>query len=345
MKSRRWTAPGNLLIVGEYLVTEEGGPGISVAAGGRAVLNVGRAPELKMTGLREGAEISDDSLQRSVCGSYRKIKGMGSLPAAVISVDTGVFFDKKAGKKGFGSSAAAALLFACGLADAEIMAHFDGNTAGAGVVDQDLVVRIALDAHRSWQGGRGSGYDVLSSAGGGAGLFIGGGDPVRSAIPWPDYVNAWIISGSKPVSSPGAVGIYQRWKAERGKNRSGLPVLNEMTVSIRRTASLLTAGAGAAELLENIHHLACLGADLGRELGVPALPDLPLAFSSGGKPWYRPGRSAAKCLGAGDEMALLLAVPDGLSQKEQSALDRLEDEGRVAPLIFESHGLQMEKER
>jgi hypothetical protein len=44
-------------------------------------------------------------------------------------------------------------------------------------------------------------------------------------------------------------------------------------------------------------------------------------------------------------MILLLAVPGGLSQKEQGAVDHLVESGRAAPLHLESHGLQLETER
>src|SRR4030042_1902847 len=44
------------------------------------------------------------------------------------------------------------------------------------------VLEAALAAHRRAQGGRGSGYDVLASFHGGAGLFAGGGRPPRQAL-------------------------------------------------------------------------------------------------------------------------------------------------------------------
>jgi phosphomevalonate kinase len=299
-----------------------------------------------MTGVRNGMEVADTSLQMSVRESYRSITHREDLPVAGITVDTGVFFDRRGRKLGFGSSAAAALLFACGLTDAENAGKpgIRGEAAGEGHPERDLIVRISLDAHRHWQGGRGSGYDILSSAAGGAGLFTGGPDPTRTSIPWPVSLNAWIIRGAEAVSSPGAVRIYQRWKGQQGRTGEPIPILKDMNDRIWTLVSLLTSGVEVTNLLEPIHELACLGADLGRELGIPALPDLPGVFSSADKPWYRPGRSVTKCLGAGDETVLLLSVPDGLSHKERQTVKRLEEEGRAAPLSFEKEGLRLERD-
>lgn len=334
MRERQlWSAPGSILIAGEYLVSEEGGLGLSVASGGRGILRLARSSSLEMRGFCKKQPQFDSSLQSAVKKHYKSVTGRDTLPRAQVFVDTGDFFDARGRKIGYSSSASAALLYAVGLAEAD-----DYHRSG------DDIVRIALGAHRAWQGGRGSGYDILSSIAGGANLFIGGLTPTHDTFSWPTQLDAWIIRGAKPVNSAFAMERYERWRNRFNNAPEEIPILLEMAVVIRELADSCSRRAEASTLLDSIHHLSCLGVQLGRELDVPAWPILPAVFSSNSQPWYSPGRSVAKSLGAGDEITLLLALPGGLSQQESQAINQLIKEGKAAPLQLETDGLRREGE-
>jgi len=332
-KGQQWSAPGSILIAGEYLVSEEGGLGLSLASGGRGTLRLARSSALEMKGLCKNRPKFDDSLQSVVKDHYNRITGRDELPSVEILVETGDFFDERGQKIGYGSSATAALLYTVGLAEAD-----DHHEAG------DDIVRIALGAHRAWQNGRGSGYDILSSIAGGANVFTGGLRPTHRRISWPVQLVAWIIRGAKPVNSAVAMQRYERWKRRLNAASEEIPILLRMDGIIRELTESCSRWMETSTLLESIHHLSCLAVQLGRELDVPAWPKLPDVFSSSSRPWYSPGRAAAKSLGAGDEITLLLSLPDGLSQRESRAINRLINEGKAAPLRFERDGLRLENE-
>jgi phosphomevalonate kinase len=334
----QWSAPGSLLAAGEYLITEEGGAGLAVASGGRARLEIEEHPVLAMEGYNSGNPIPGSGLTDAVLRSYLEYRGRTDPPPCRLKVDTGAFFHRSGRKLGYGSSAAAAVLYSCGL-------HLAASPAyGRGRVNKSEVLRAALEGHRSWQGGRGSGYDILCSVHGGSGLFTGGAVPGWEPVSWPGDFESWVIRGPGSVGSAGAVGRYRKWKEELEEGRRPLPVLPEMSLGVKRLCSLLTSGADPAAFLEEVHELARLGASLGGLIGVPAMPKLPDAFGGGGPPWYRRGAGAAKCLGAGDETILLMALPDGLRPRERAALAELAVSGDAEPLRPEPRGLSRENE-
>ncbi len=397
----RWSAPGSLLIAGEYLVTEEGGSGLALAAGGRAQLRIESA-SLEMEGRRAGkAEYwtpsnnnngslasavwiecskngnrpAEDSrnewyhtpgqspgpgvAQATPCsatepqgmkpcfpcahsdqGSYRRREPrndpdrMNKFTPLIslgnkLTVDTDIFYDGQGRKLGFGSSAAAALLYTRGLCAS---------------LDIEQVAGSALRAHRKWQGGRGSGYDILTSAYGGAGHFTGGIIPSWSPLQWPKGLNSWIIKGPGPVNSPQAVDRYRAWKQKLGIQWDRIPVIVDLLQSVLEAYQFLSSVTepDPRDFLEILNRMAVRGSRLGNELGVPAIPVIPDGFSNNTKPWYRPGAGASKCLGAGDEIILLMTLPDGLSRTEEAVLRKLMLNGNAVLLRTETAGLKRE---
>ena len=202
-KNGRWSAPGSVLIAGEYMITEEGGRGLALAAGGRGILNTRDSRDLRVSGRWPGggidwkpAESGTNSLPEIV---YRKIcenEADFDFPKMELEIDTGSFFDRNGDKRGFGSSAVSTLLLYQGM---------HGNKP------IDLTVP-AVDAHRAFQGGRGSGYDILCSYYGGCGLFIGGRRPTWQAARWPEGIDSWLVKGPAPVNSGEAVRRFNSWK-------------------------------------------------------------------------------------------------------------------------------------
>ncbi len=356
---KRWSAPGSLLIAGEYLVTEEGGRGLALAAGGRGLLSTSSIPSreysLEMESLcpggggkwnlktaRDESSLTGTSLASAVWEEYSKSDHPADeKKTQKIIVDTRIFFDLNGRKLGYGSSAAAALLFTQGL---------EALTADDDTVDIDVkrTAGRALQAHRSWQNGRGSGYDVLSSAYGGAGLFTGGLKPAWEPLQWPDVFDCWIIKGPGAVSSSHAVDCYKVWKQKTGNHRVSTQLLLELSLNLEQACRNIhcRTKSDSDDFLKTIHQLAILGSRLGDEISVPAFPVMPDGFLYDDlvsrNPWYRPGSGAAKCLGAGNETILLIAYKDGLSSRENAALIELKHKGSAHPLSIEAAGLSPE---
>jgi phosphomevalonate kinase len=332
----KWSAPGSLLISGEYLITEEGGTGLALAAGGRAELYIeessqwqlsGRLPEeslfWKPSDGDDGtlmAAVFDDGLISTTTGSKQKFK---------LCVDTKIFFDTESRKLGYGSSAAAALLYSRGL-----------NISA----DLPVVTWMALKAHRRWQGGHGSGYDIITSANGGAGCFTGGEEPAWTPLNWPEGLNCWVIKGPGPVNSSDAVKKYRQWRDDIPAHWKSIPIFSDILSASETLKSLLTDHSlpDPKILLERIHELAIYGNRLGEAIGVPAMPTVHGGFNGKTDPWHRPGSAVTKCLGAGDETIFLAAVSDGLTRSEISLINDLVDRGRARVLKVESDGLKPE---
>jgi len=330
-----WSAPGSLLIAGEYLVTEEGGKGICLAAGGRATMQKERSTDIKLCsiyaeGFRAWKPVSPakDSLCYFIWEEARKAE---SLPERGwrITVDTGALYSSDGRKLGFGSSAVAALLFSRALS----RSSDNSDTIGSAVL-----------AHRKWQRGHSSGYDILTSANGGAGCFTGGPSPSWEKLDWPD-LKYWLLRGSDPVSSAQALRRYEAWKKASNKHWLDIPLLADYYACLLESIDIFTSEAGAVNagvFLEKLHELSMLSSELGSAINQESIPLMPAGFNKGGKAWQRSGAAAAKSLGAGNEIVLLAGLEDGFTRSEQSVLEELCRAGRAFPLSIETRGLDKE---
>ncbi len=181
MSSFRLTVPGNLLLAGEYAVLEEGGLGAAVAVEPRLTVTVFPDDHWLIDGRWVGGQERWDPESGGeptfagrvflkalelleARGDERGRRWSRRVPTARIEIDSSDFFDSSGRKLGYGSSAA----LAAGLTAA---------LARLGDRDETLVHQMAVAAHRSAQGGAGSGYDVTVSWFGGFGLFVGGAEP------------------------------------------------------------------------------------------------------------------------------------------------------------------------
>lgn len=307
----RWTAPGSILLAGEYHVTEEGGLGIALAAGGRARL------------VREDCISSRNPYSRKLLNSVYTILSKHPEDNS-ISVDTSMFFSKNGSKWGLGSSAAAALLMTRALMDSSSAKE---------------VLQNALMAHRHFQGGRGSGYDVYTSAHGGAGLFKGGISPKWEKIRWPEEISGYLLRGATPVSSTGAVDLYARWASQFKEQADKLRT--RMAHTLMEILHYLDTQGSSDRVFTLLGEYGRLGILLGEAIGVPARPHLPEL----GRDILKGTRTGAavKCVGAGNELTLLLYRKGSILKQEKAVLDILVDQEKAGFFRLEEVGLSCGK--
>ena len=295
------TVPGNLLLLGEYAVLEPGGLGIAVAIERRVALTVEAARELTVIDANgrvatwKGADLGPPSLVGATIEAVERELASwgrgGGTPSLCLRVDSSALFGTDGKKVGLGSSAAVAV----GIAFALLC---DAGLEGAGLEASTL--RAALDGHRSYQGGRGSGYDVAASLYGGIGLFVGGGKPSfeRLDLSWMPPFS--LVRGPASVDTASAIRSYEEWKRQSpAAPKRFLAASNE---AVRGFATAGNWGEASARLLEG----AGLSVRLGESIGVPArLESLGGRIESMGGPLEGYEGRVAKALGAGDELVAL----------------------------------------
>jgi phosphomevalonate kinase len=316
---RSVSVPGNLLVTGEYVIVEEGGIGLACAIAPRVLAWLESGPELRVEGRtgngvrqwREGApnEADPSPLFDAVLPyllDHNRIRHRGR-----VVVDSTAFFGPDGRKLGFGSSAAVTLAVTS-LLCAEPQ------------TPEQTLLSLALDAHRHFQGGRGSGYDVATSFYGGVGVFTGGATPS-----WTPASGWWLQDGVLVVnrehtSTPAAVSRHADWRAEHP----------EKWKRLRRKSRDATEALADAHTWQQVGDAFAAARDAGREIGaeigVSACTEH--TFDTG----LLPERGMCKAVGAGSELAICLRDP---------MVDHAAPEGgtgAVLPLIVEQEGLLWE---
>jgi phosphomevalonate kinase len=289
----RLTVPGNLLLLGEYAVLEEGGIGCAMAVERRVRLSSRPGTGLRVEGSWPGGELrwtpgqpGSSPLVSAIVATVERWLGADAAGGprgwdAHVTIDSADFFLPGGRKTGLGSSAAVTVALTCALLEA----------AGRRDAARDgTACRLAVEAHRRAQGGAGSGYDVLCSYHGGLGLFHGGAEPR-----WEARALAWrpsilLFAGPSAVSTADAVRRYGEWKSlAPGAAREFLEESNRAVFSFINAASI-------DEARQRLSDHARLGIALGRSIGVPAEITVP------------PGLEARWCkaVGAGNELGMCL---------------------------------------
>jgi phosphomevalonate kinase len=298
----RLSVPGNLLLLGEYAVLEEGGLGLAMAVERRVRVAVHPWDDLLIQGSRPGASVSwtpGDSGQplfAAVHGevlSWMAASGRGTHEwRARITVDSTALFSAQGRKLGLGSSAAVTVGLVCALLEAASV---------PGPLRDAVAPGIARAAHRSLQGGVGSGYDVTCSFFGGRGVFRGGGprSAGEGASPSWEPWNAGalptllLFPGLSPVATPDAVRRYFRWKEANARAAREF-----LDASNRRVLEFLRADT-ATDALSALAEYKRVSVDLGDAIGVPARITVPGGLDPA---W-------CKSLGAGNELGVCLVPP------------------------------------
>lgn len=289
MSRVRLTVPGNILLLGEYAVLEEGGWGLAMAVGTRVRLEASPARSLVIEAVWSGSPISWTPKRRGesplIDAAVDVVsERLGRSCAAKVFLDSSDFFSRDGRKAGLGSSAAVSVALVCGLLESA------GEDSAARGPEAEL---LALRAHRRAQGGRGSGYDITTSFHGGTGLFRGGASPVWDPCTLPGDPRVLLFAGPAPVSTADAVARYLTWK-----ERNPAAARDYLRESSNAILSFVQAGFDARSLL---WFSACreLGIELGSAIGVPAEVPVPPGLDP---KW-------CKAVGAGNELGLCLLPP------------------------------------
>lgn len=212
----RLRIPGNLLLLGEYAVLEEGGLGITMAIAPYVTAEVVEAEGFSLTGVTPvqtvrwrtdaGNSEADSFLAASVPALGRILEQQAglSLPqlGVDIRIDSSEFFDAAGRKYGYGSSAAVVVA----LVVAVLARARDLAPAATDAVD---ALAAAVAVHRAAQGGRGSGYDVAASLYGGVGLFRGGREPSFEPHARETWPRTLLSAGPAAVGTGSAITRYQ----------------------------------------------------------------------------------------------------------------------------------------
>ena len=200
--SIRVSAPGKLMLAGEYVVVERAAPALAVAVDRR--MHVEIVPESRRTwlvtspglGLRDAPLKSVPVLAEVVA----RLPGIPSGGRITVTSDLG----EGPNKPGLGGSAALCAAAFSGLWKA---------SGASGPPDLD----IAIAAHRAAQGGRGSGYDVATALQGGVALFHpgNGGAPARvERVRWPAGLHAAVFRTGRGADTSEQLARMQTWREE-----------------------------------------------------------------------------------------------------------------------------------
>jgi phosphomevalonate kinase len=283
------SVPANLLLLGEYAVLEEGGLGLAAAVEPRARVRAepGRASLRVIGRMGPGAELlwspgygRDDPRAAFLESVVRECCPAGQ-PSGTVEVDTSALFP--GGRKaGYGSSAAAAVALCWGL-----LALAAGTPPPPAAV-----LKVALAAHRRAQGGRGSGYDVLTSLHGGIGLFTGGAQPAWESLALPWLEPLFLFRGGGSVSTPDAIQRYRAWAARRPEEAQRF--LQESNCDVQAFAQAGSRREAGHWFLRCRQRGLRLGEDIGVGAAVlPPFPGLPVEH--------------CKALGAGNELGMVFS--------------------------------------
>lgn len=199
----RASAPGKLMLAGEYVVIERGVPALAVAVDRRLSVEVVPEAGRRQWLVTSPALALKDAQLKAVpvlAEVVARVPGLPSGGRITVSSQLG----EGADKPGLGSSAALC---------AAALAAFWRLSGASGPPD----VHLAIAAHRASQGGRGSGYDVAASVHGGVTLFHpaqGSALPVIERLPWPAGLHAAVFRAGKGSSTVEFLGRMSSWRDE-----------------------------------------------------------------------------------------------------------------------------------
>ena len=217
MKSLTASAPGKLVLTGEYAVLD-GAPAIVSSVTPRALATISSSEEFSVTAtgflderrhftLRDGQlDWGDDASPLPLVDAVWQTAALRPFDEPVeIVIDTAAFA-VNGDKLGLGSSAALAVALSAALTE------WQGGS-------QEDVEALAAQAHQNFQGGKGSGLDIATSVAGGMIVFTLE-DRVVESIPWPQGLEAAVLWSG--VSASTASRLEKLYRSEPHPSRQSL---------------------------------------------------------------------------------------------------------------------------
>lgn len=326
----RATAPGKIILLGEYAVLE-GATAIAVAVDREVRVDLApvpgaasrvsaspapRDPREFVLAVDEGLRWLDGDEDDRGFGLVRKVLehsvsrlGMSGLArnAFDVHLDSSGLFRPACGgppvKLGLGSSAALTVALATGLRD----------FAGLPALSRAKWLPLLVDIHRAIQSGRGSGIDVAASLYGGIIAYdIRCGAPVARPVTLPSALAYRFVWTGKPASTTGMLRSLAAWRA--GNAREYDKLMDAMR-GIAKNAVAAARTGDCAAFLDEIAAYSVRLQDLGKRSGIeiyspPHRTLAALAIESGlvYKPCGAGGGDLGVILGADAEGADRLAA-------------------------------------
>lgn len=227
-------APGKIVLLGEYAVLE-GAPALVMAVDRYAKItlathnesysqvespNWGNGParftlEQQQMIWQDSATADSYSLISHIITALLKATDTQvALPNFNLSIDTADFFQSRQTKLGLGSSAAITVSLAGALL----------KLIGVEKTNEELLPQL-IDAHRSFQGGRGSGIDIASSLYGGLIAYQTDSrhvSPTVQQYTLPSGLYYMCIFTGKSASTTNFIGRYNDWKTQDPQGSTNL---------------------------------------------------------------------------------------------------------------------------
>lgn len=283
--TRRFVAPGKLMIAGEYSVLAPGGEALAVAVEGGVALDAEPAPAWELVradsgaAWRPGAPVPGDL--RFAAAAFEEVRahlGDPGAPHRLVLRPAGAHGTGEA-KPGIGGSASATAVTAAAVL-----------TLATGVAPVNpLLLDVALRAHRRAQDGEGSGYDVATVVYGGL-VHWRHGEATR--LPWPDGLH--LLAGYSGTSAR-TTSFLAKVEALRAADPARLADdFGALAAPVRALVDAFRTAAPAAALdAARACHRALAAWDAAHRLGIvtPAIAQLCAAAERAG--------AAAKVSGAG----------------------------------------------
>ncbi|WP_028389192.1 mevalonate kinase family protein [Legionella fairfieldensis] len=293
--------PGNILLLGEYAILEEGGQGIAMGIAPFVKATVEPAEGFTIIGSTGSNTVfwdekgGDPFLATAVTALTDSLKpivnnNITELPLR-IHLDSRAFFGSDGSKCGLGSSAAVVVALVVAVINYLHEKQHKNEVVHKFPVD---LLQTVVDVHRAVQGGQGSGYDVAASLYGGMGLFTGGKKPQWHAFSPPFFPSLQLFRGKKSVSTLKAITHFEQF---RHRNPHAFNDFIQASNHIVRAFVKATSWQTMHAVLEEARQLALT---FGNHIHVPALPPSDTLFATD---------SVTKCLGAGDELIALFSNP------------------------------------
>ncbi len=197
----RASAPGKLMLAGEYTVADPGGPALAVAIDVRAVVTVEPGPSSsggwRVTSPALSLVEGDPEEAPVIAAALARVPGLPE--GGLIHVDSDLGLGRT--KPGLGASAAVCV------------AVLGALKRAAGVVEPPSVWDVVA-AHTEAQHGKGSGYDAATALTGGVALFDSTGpEPSVQQVGWPEGLHAAVLFTGSGASSTHLLQRVAHWKA------------------------------------------------------------------------------------------------------------------------------------